>query len=152
VERTDLSFSQVLEQEVQEWKKFQRALRKEDQQFLDRLFEKARLHIQAGGCVSRPWPFETILISILLEHEKALVELRSKMREKIYDCGFLLSRPQFHLLASPAFFNAVRVDPGGYGISWSDDIDLSEYELWTNGKTVVNKLLKTDMAKSRHAA
>jgi hypothetical protein len=39
------------------------------------------------------------------------------------------------LLASPAFFNAVRVDPGGYGISWSDDIDLSEYELWTNGKT-----------------
>jgi hypothetical protein len=80
VERTDLSFSQVLEQEVQEWKKFQRALRKEDQQFLDRLFEKARLHIQAGGCVSRPWPFETILISILLEHEKALVELRSKIR------------------------------------------------------------------------
>ncbi len=72
--------------------------------------------------------------------------------EKIYDCGFLLSRPQFHLLASPAFFNAVRVDPGGYGISWSDDIDLSEYELWTNGKTVPNKSLKTDVAKNRHAA
>lgn len=72
--------------------------------------------------------------------------------EKIYDCGSLLSRPQFHLLASPAFFNAVRVDPGGYGISWSDDIDLSEYELWTNGKTVPNKSLKTDVAKSRHAA
>lgn len=53
MERTDLSFSQVLEQEVQEWKKFQRALRKEDQQFLDRLFEKARLHVQAGGSASR---------------------------------------------------------------------------------------------------
>ena len=81
MERTDLSFSQVLEQEVQEWKKFQRALRKEDQQFLDRLFEKARLHVQARGSASRPWPFETILISILLEHEKALVELRSKIRD-----------------------------------------------------------------------
>ena len=80
MERTDLPFSQVLEQEVQEWKKFQRALRKEDQQFLDRLFEKARLHVQAAGCASRPWLFETILISILLEHEKALVELRSKIR------------------------------------------------------------------------
>jgi hypothetical protein len=55
-------------------------LRKEDQQFLDRLFEEARLHVQAGVYASRPWPFETILVSILLEHEKALVELRLKLR------------------------------------------------------------------------
>jgi len=26
---------------------------------------------------------------------------------------------------------------GGYGISWNDDIDLSEYELWTNGVELV---------------
>ena len=80
MERLDLPFSEVLEQEVQEWKKFQSALRKEDQQFLDRLFEKARLHVQARGCASRPWPFETILISILLEHEKVLAELESKLK------------------------------------------------------------------------
>ena len=78
--RTVLPFSRVLEQEVQEWRKFRRGLRKEDQQFLDRLFEEARLHVQAGVYASRPWPFETILVSILLEHEKALVELRSKLR------------------------------------------------------------------------
>jgi hypothetical protein len=72
--------------------------------------------------------------------------------EKIYDCSPLLSRPQFHLLARPAFFNAVHVDPGGYGISWSDDIDLSEYELWTNGKTAPTRSLKTDEERSRHAA
>ena len=78
--RTVLPFSQVLEQEVQEWRKFRRGLRKEDQQFLDRLFEEARLHVQAGVYASRPWPFETILISILLEHEKALVELRAKLK------------------------------------------------------------------------
>ena len=80
MERTDLPFSQILEQEVQEWEKFRMALRKEDQQFLDRLFEKARAHIQAGVEASRPWLFETILISILLEHEKAMVELRSKLK------------------------------------------------------------------------
>jgi hypothetical protein len=80
MERPVLPFSQVLEQEVQEWKKFRKALRKKDQQFLDQLFEKARLHIQAAGDASRPWPFETILISILLEHEKALAELRSKIK------------------------------------------------------------------------
>jgi hypothetical protein len=79
---TDLSFSQILEHEIQEWKKFRRALRIEDQQFLDRLFEKAMLHMEAGMLASRPWPFETILISILLEHEKALFELRSKLKTK----------------------------------------------------------------------
>jgi len=78
--RTVLPFSQVIEQEVQEWRKFRRGLRKEDQQFLDRLFEEARLHVQAGVYASRPWPFETILISILIEHEKTLVELRAKLR------------------------------------------------------------------------
>ena len=80
METKDLAFRCVLENEVQEWKKFRRALRKEDQQFLDRLFEKARLHVQAGVYASRPWPFETILMSMLLEHEKALVELRSKLK------------------------------------------------------------------------
>ena len=78
--RTVLPFSQVLEKEVQEWRKFRRGLRKEDQQFLDRLFEEARLHVQAGVYASRPWPFETILISILLEHEKTITELRSRIR------------------------------------------------------------------------
>ena len=78
--RTVLPFSRVLEQEVQEWKKFRRGLRKEDQQFLDHLFEEARLHVQAGVYASRPWPFETIVISILIEHEKALVELRSRLK------------------------------------------------------------------------
>jgi hypothetical protein len=54
--------------------------------------------------------------------------------EKVYDCCQVVARPQFQLLRSPAFFRAVKVDPGGYGISWSDDLDLSEYELWTNGR------------------
>jgi len=40
------------------------------------------VHVEAGVSVSRPWPFETILISILLEHEKALAELRSKLKAK----------------------------------------------------------------------
>lgn len=30
----------------------------------------------------------------------------------------------------------VQVDPGGYGISWNDNVDLSENELWINGKEI----------------
>jgi len=62
--------------------------------------------------------------------------------EKIYDCNPLTTKPQFSLFKDPAFFRAVRVDPGGYGISWNDNIDLSEYELWTHGRPVAEKALK----------
>ena len=33
-------------------------------------------------------------------------------------------------------FDRVRVDTGGYGISWNDDIDLSCDELYWNGRPV----------------
>ena len=56
--------------------------------------------------------------------------------EKIYDCNPLLSREMFEVLKNDAFFKSVKVDAGGYGISWNDDADLSEYELWTNGVEV----------------
>ena len=49
--------------------------------------------------------------------------------KRVYDCGPLLDRPRFQFLKNPAFFQAVRVDVGGYGISWNDDLDLSEYEI-----------------------
>jgi len=55
---------------------------------------------------------------------------------KIYDCTLLLNRKQFQLLKNDAFFKAAKVDPGGYGVSWDDQIDLSEYELWENGVEV----------------
>lgn len=53
--------------------------------------------------------------------------------EKIYDCRPLITEPSFVMLQSPALFRAVQVDPGGYGISWNDDLDLSEAELWRRG-------------------
>ena len=33
-------------------------------------------------------------------------------------------------------FDQVKVDVGGYGISWNPEIDLSCDELWFNGNTV----------------
>jgi hypothetical protein len=67
-----------------------------------------------------------------LENKKLLVKFVNGT-EKVYDCGPLLRLERFRLLGNEAFFKAVRVDPGGYGISWNDEMDLSEYELWTNG-------------------
>ncbi len=36
-------------------------------------------------------------------------------------------------------FYQVRVDVGGYGISWNDEIDISSDELWDNGEVVESK-------------
>ena len=53
--------------------------------------------------------------------------------QKVYDCQRILNLERFQLLKHEAFFKAVTVDPGGYGVSWDDEMDLSEYELWNNG-------------------
>jgi len=68
-----------------------------------------------------------------LEGEQLLVTFVNSV-EKIYDCNQLLHLEMFQLLRNEAFFKAVKVDAGGYGVSWNDDVDLSEYELWVNGK------------------
>jgi hypothetical protein len=70
-----------------------------------------------------------------LEDKKLLVKFVNEV-EKIYDCNPLLSMGMFEVLKNDAFFKSVKVDSGGYGISWNDDADLSEYELWTNGVEV----------------
>ena len=79
--RTVLPYSQVWEAERQRWQKFRRALRKEDQAHLDRLFESARLHLQAGVYASNPWPLESMLLSMLLEHQKDLSALEERLQQ-----------------------------------------------------------------------
>jgi hypothetical protein len=39
-------------------------------------------------------------------------------------------------LKSRILFEQAQVDSGGYGVSWNDDIDISEYELWNMGKVI----------------
>lgn len=56
--------------------------------------------------------------------------------QKIYDCRPLLTLERFRWLNQEAFFKMVTVDPGGYGVSWDDEMDLSEYELWCHGVEV----------------
>lgn len=59
-------------------------------------------------------------------------------QEKEYSLRPLLDRfPVFQALRDvPGLFDQVRTDPGGYGISWNDDLDLSCEELWANGHPV----------------
>jgi len=71
-----------------------------------------------------------------LENKKLLVNFSNGV-EKIYDCSQLLNLDMFQILKNDALFKSVKVDSGGFGISWNDNADLSEYELWTNSVEVV---------------
>ncbi|MFZ0132570.1 MAG: DUF2442 domain-containing protein [Desulfobacterales bacterium] len=53
--------------------------------------------------------------------------------KKIYDCSPLLKDDTFKPLINDALFRSVKADEHGYGVIWSDEIDLSESELWLHG-------------------
>ena len=65
--------------------------------------------------------------------------------EKIYDLKMLYNVfPQFKIFETDQqLFNRVKVDVGGYGISWNDDLDLDAEEIWENG-TETGKQNKLD--------
>ena len=80
--RTVLPYSHVLESERERLKPFRQALSKEDQEAFDRLFDRAKMHTSAGVYMACPWPMETILLSICLEHGKMIEEILRKLKEK----------------------------------------------------------------------
>ena len=54
--------------------------------------------------------------------------------EKKYDVKSLLDKyAVFEELKNEEIFNLVHVECGGFGIAWTDEIDLSRYEIWHNG-------------------
>ena len=70
---------------------------------------------------------------IALADLKLLVEFNNGVI-KIYDAKKLVNENKmFEPLKAPDFFSMVCVDYDGSGIIWNADLDVSEWELWTNG-------------------
>ncbi len=67
-----------------------------------------------------------------LNGKRVLVVFTNDVK-KIYDCSPLLAEETHSVLAMDPIFENVKADKGGYGISWTDEIDLAESELWING-------------------
>ncbi len=79
--RTVRPFSFVLEDEKGMWSKLRKGLNREDKEAFDRLFDRAKFHTAPAVYMAHPWPMETILLSILLEHEKMLTEMENRIKE-----------------------------------------------------------------------
>ncbi len=72
-----------------------------------------------------------------LDNHTLLIEFDNSAK-KIYDVTPLLEKEMCAALKNSAFFKNVKVEKGGYAVFWNEDIDLSEYELWTHGKLIDN--------------
>jgi hypothetical protein len=72
--------------------------------------------------------------SVLPQNNKRILVTFENGVQKLYDCKPLLETEVFSPLREDLLFRLVQADAGGYGISWNDELDLSESELWENGQ------------------
>lgn len=80
--RTLPTFRQLIEETIQHWTKFRRALRQEDQAYFDRVFQRVRLYTQAATYQVQDNPLEAILLAVAIDQEKRLDAIERQLRQK----------------------------------------------------------------------
>ncbi len=76
--RTLPTFNTYLQEEIEAWKPFRRALRREQREAFDRLFTRARNHTAEATCAARAVPFDALVMAILLDQEMEIQRLRDR--------------------------------------------------------------------------
>ena len=71
-----------------------------------------------------------------LEPMKLLVRFENGVSKQFDVEPIIKDFPEYEVLRDPAIFQLVRVEPGGYGVSWNEELDCSEGELWKHGVEV----------------
>lgn len=79
--RTVATFTNLIDSEIASWSKFRRALPKEDQEAFDELFRAAKIHLAENFYAMRAVPFESIVMSMLLEQQKLIKRLQRRITE-----------------------------------------------------------------------
>jgi uncharacterized coiled-coil protein SlyX len=77
--RTVPTFTNIIDHEVSSWAKYRRGLRKEDQQYFDDIFRCARIHLAENFYAMRTVPFESILMSVVIEQRKMIHQLQDRL-------------------------------------------------------------------------
>ena len=67
--------------------------------------------------------------TLAIDNHTLLVEFDNNENKK-YDVTRLLNYRVSSPLKNPVLFKSVKVEQGGYAVSWNNQIDISEYELW----------------------
>ena len=78
--KTVPSFRMALEAEIDSWRSYRRALKKGDRKVFDELMGHTRTHASASGNAVRTSPLETMVLSMLIEQQKAISRLRRELK------------------------------------------------------------------------
>lgn len=79
--RTNSTYRNHLDRFIEGFNPFRRALRTDNREFLDKLWEKAHEHAQAGSYMNSFRPEVPAMISIMLGIQREVVELREQVQE-----------------------------------------------------------------------
>jgi hypothetical protein len=77
--KTVESYRMVLEDEIQRWSGFKKALRLEDKEAFDALMDACRSFASAGSNATNPILFEPMVMSILLSQQKKISRLEKAL-------------------------------------------------------------------------
>src|SRR5689334_12076722 len=90
--RNNATFTLIINEYRETWNKFRRGLRKEDQELFDEMWRAPKLHLAAGAFRAGEVPFETIVMSMLLQHYTML----RKLEEALAARGKITPLPPAH--------------------------------------------------------
>jgi hypothetical protein len=79
--KTVESYRMALEDEINSWRGFEKALRIEDKAAFDALMDACRSFASAGSNATRPILFEPMVMSILLKQQMSLTRLQKELND-----------------------------------------------------------------------
>jgi hypothetical protein len=77
--KTVESYRMAIEDEINRWKSFAKALRTEDREAFEALMDACRSYASAGSNATKPILFEPMVMSILLFQQKRIRQLEKKL-------------------------------------------------------------------------
>lgn len=89
--RTVSPYSWQIERLRERFRRFRRALRREDQKLFDDLMLFAKLHVQAGVMAASPNPADTVFLSIMIEQQRLLLRHTVEMERQRLEIAALRS-------------------------------------------------------------
>jgi hypothetical protein len=79
VGKTVPSYRIALENEIKKWEGFSKALRSQDKEAFEQMMNACRIYASAAGNATRPVLIEPMFMSILLAHQKMLMEIKKDL-------------------------------------------------------------------------
>lgn len=76
---SDKNYSEELEEIVDEWSTYRKALRGAERDAFDKMVKHAKVHERAGKKQDQPRAMETFFISVILEQQMEIMRLKRKL-------------------------------------------------------------------------